>query len=99
MTATMAMGDMPAACISKHPMIKDNLDAEEMRQRALLVALGLVYYMRLDSAYRERFVKELHRMPFSVKFLTAFKQEVATSTTIYGNSVVFHFFIDGLLYQ
>lgn len=75
-TATMTMGDMPAGCITKHPMIKERISEEEIRQRALLVALGLVYYMRLDSDYRRMFAEELDRMHFSVKFLTAFKEEV-----------------------
>ena len=74
--ATMAMGDMPAACITKHPMISEGLDLAEMRQRALLVALGLVYYMRLDSKYRIIFAKELDKMFPGIKFLTAFTQEV-----------------------
>ena len=73
----MAMGDMPAACITKHPMISERLSGEEMRHRALLVALGLVYYMRLDSDYRIRFAKELDKMHvLAVKFQTAFTQEV-----------------------
>ena len=59
-------------------MISERLSVEEMRQRALLVALGLVYYMRLDSEYREKFSKELDRMNFAVKFQTAFTQEVVT---------------------
>lgn len=72
----MALGDMPAAFISKHPMISENLNREEMKQRALLVALGLVYYMRLDSEYRKKFTKELKKMYFTVEFQTAFTQEV-----------------------
>ena len=59
-------------------MVSERLSVEEMRQRALLVALGLVYYMRLDSEYREKFSKELDRMNFAVKFQTAFTQEVVT---------------------
>ena len=82
-TTTMTMGDMPAACITKHPMIKERLSVEEIRQRALLVALGLVYFMRLDSDYRKLFAEELDRMYFSVKFLKAFKQEVQ----LYSNSL------------
>ena len=50
---------------------------EEMRQRALLVALGLVYYMRLDSEYRKKFSEELDKMHFTVKFYTSFTEEVA----------------------
>ena len=49
-----------------------------MRHRALLVALGLVYYMRLNSEYREAFAKELDKLKFAVKFLKAFTQEVRT---------------------
>jgi len=71
-----SMGDMPAACITKHPMISEELDPAEMKQRALLVALGLVYYMRLDSKYRVEFSKELDKMIPGVKFLTAFTEEV-----------------------
>lgn len=60
-------------------MINERLSIiEEMRQRALLVALGLVYYMRLDSEYREQFSKELDKMHFAVKFKTAFTQEVGS---------------------
>ena len=59
-------------------MISERLSVEEMRHRALLVALGLVYYMRLNSDYREKFSKELDRMNFVVKFQTAFTQEVVT---------------------
>ena len=65
-------------CISKHPMINERLNREEMRQRALLVALGLVYYMRLDTEYREKFSKELDKMHFAVPFQTAFTQEVGS---------------------
>ena len=71
-------------CISEHPMINERLkrrqmrqNIEEMRQRALLVALGLVYYMRLDSVYRKKFSEELDKEPFTVKFYTAFTEEVA----------------------
>lgn len=75
--STMVMGDMPAACITAHPMISKDLNQVEMREHALLVALGLVYYMRLNSHYREKFVQELDKENFSVKFLTAFRQEVS----------------------
>jgi len=76
------MGDMATPCITKHPMVKDNLNPEEMRQRALLVALGLVYYMRLDLEYRKRFAEELDKMHFVVKFLKAFRQEVLLSNSV-----------------
>ena len=92
---TNTMGDMPTACISKHPMINEGLSREEMRQRALLVALGLVYYMRLDSDYRKMFSEELDKMHFSVDFLTAFNQEVQ----YYGNSIEYVLCSsDGFLY-
>ena len=75
-TGSMVLGDMPSACITKHPMISDDLTLAEMKQRALLVALGLVYYVRLDSDYRERFAMELDKTILGVKFHTAFRQEV-----------------------
>ena len=40
------------------------------------MALGLVYYMRLDTEYRRKFVDELDKMHFEVNFLSAFTQEV-----------------------
>ena len=92
---TNTIGDMPVAYITKHPMINERLSTEEMRQRALLVALGLVYYMRLDSDYRKMFSEELDKMHFSVNFLTAFNQEVH----YYGNSIEYAICSsDGLLY-
>ena len=74
----MVMGDMPDAHIAEHPMIKDGLDRLEVNQRALLVALGLVYYMRLNTDYRARFVKELDKMiqNYNIKFNKAFSDEV-----------------------
>jgi len=76
----MALGDMVDPCIYKHPMIHDGcaLDPAEMKQRALLVALGLVYYMRLDSKYRIKFANELNSRISGVQFLTAFKEEVSS---------------------
>ena len=47
-----------------------------MRERALLVALGLVYYVRLDNLYRERFAHELDKNEFSLKFQAVFTEEV-----------------------
>ena len=69
-----------AASIGKDSKFNDN--SEEMKQRALLVALGIVYYMRLDSEYRKRFVEELDKRHFEVKFLTAFTEEVLLATNI-----------------
>ena len=55
-------------------MFNDELD--KANQRALLVALGLVYYMRLNSTYREKFAKELDNEIPGIKFLQAFRDEV-----------------------
>lgn len=63
-----------------HPMIKEGLDKLEVTQRALLVSLGLVYYMRLNSEYREKFVKEIDQLTsfYGVKFIDAYNDEVTT---------------------
>jgi len=63
-------------CITKHPVISKKLNQKEMRLHALLVALGVVYYMRLNSNCRESFIQELDNMHLPVKFLTAFTEEV-----------------------
>ena len=61
-----------------HPMIKEGLDKLEVTQRALLVSLGLVYYMRLNSEYREKFVEVIDQLTpyYSVNFLKAYNDEV-----------------------
>ena len=61
----------------KHPIIKKQLSEVQMKHHALLVSLGLVYYMRLNSTYRERFTKELDKINYGMKFATAFMKEVA----------------------
>ena len=62
---------------SKHPRINRDTTQEEMRHRALLVALGLVYYVRLDTSYRKKFVNELDRNNTAkLKFKQAFTEEV-----------------------
>ena len=63
---------------TEHPIISKKLSLEEIRHCALLVALGLVYYMRLNSEYRKHFAHKLDKRNFAVEFLTAFTQEVAT---------------------
>ena len=68
----------------KHPVISEKLNQEQMKHHALLVSLGLVYYMRLNSTYRERFTEELDKINFEVKFLTAFINEVHISAIIIG---------------
>ena len=70
----MATGDMTTICTRKHPVISDS--REEMKQRALLVALGLVYFMRLNSKYRKKFTEEMSKLTFVIDFQTAFTQEV-----------------------
>lgn len=67
---------MTTPCTTEHPIVTQQLDEEELRHRALLVALGLVYYMRLNNEYRKGFVQELNRINFAVDFLTAFTEEV-----------------------
>jgi len=56
-----------------------------VKQKALLVALGLVYYMRLDTEYRSKFVEKVDQLTpsYSVKFENAFTDEVHISTCIY----------------
>ena len=58
---------------------KDDLDSLEIKQKALLVALGLVYYMRLDTKYRLKFVKKMDQLTtsYSVGFEKAFTDEVS----------------------
>jgi len=65
--------------ICGHPMIKEGLDKLEVTQRALLVSLGLVYYMRLNSEYRKKFVKEIDELTshYSIKFEKAYNDEVS----------------------
>ena len=63
---------------TKHPKINSNSTPEQMCHRALLVALGLVYYVRLDTLYRIEFAEELDKNRFSIKFQTAFTEEVCT---------------------
>jgi len=62
-----------------HPMIKEGLDKLEVTQRALLVSLGLVYYMRLNSEYRTKFVEVIDELTscYSVNFMKAYNDEVS----------------------
>ena len=64
--------------IFAHPVIKIKSEIFEINLRALLVALGLVYYMRLDTLYRQKFVARLDGMIQSgcVNFKRAFTDEV-----------------------
>ena len=84
------MRNMPAAYITKHPMMSEGLSKEEMGHRAMLVALGLVYFMRLDSKYRIKFAEKLDTMHnFAVNFQTAFTQEVLLYNSDLGYSSLF----------
>ena len=76
---------------ASHPIINDYSTPEQMRHRALLVALGLVYYVRLNTSYRERFTEELDRHNFSVKFQEVFTEEV--HSYVYDTFII-HLFFD-----
>ena len=60
-------------------MIKEGLDKLEVTQRALLVSLGLVYYMRLNSEFRTKFVEVIDELTscYSVNFMKAYNDEVS----------------------
>ena len=45
-------------------------------RRAILVALGIVYYMRLSTNYREKFKKIMDKVPSAPHFSTAFAEEL-----------------------
>ena len=55
-----------------------DVESLEVKQKALLVALGLVYYMRLGTKYRLKFVEKMDQLTasYSVKFKKAFSDEV-----------------------
>lgn len=51
----------------------------DYHRRAVLVALGLVYYMRLNAEFRKEYSKyldEINRLPNEVTFSRAFKEEL-----------------------
>lgn len=54
------------------------VEEEEYRRRALLVALGIVYYLRLPTDVRERYMNEVDSMEISneIRFATAFETEL-----------------------
>ena len=64
--------------ICAHPVIKNKSSPLDMNHRAILVALGLVYYMRLDTNYRKMFIADLDGMikSYCINFETAFNDEV-----------------------
>ena len=52
---------------------------DDYHRRAVLVSLGLVYYMRLNSQFREEYAKyldEANRLPNEVKFSRALEDEL-----------------------
>ena len=65
--------------VDKDQEIEDDV---ELKERALLVALGLVYYMRLDTKYRQKFVKRMDQLTAScsVQFKEAFTDGVCKCT-------------------
>ena len=51
----------------------------DYHRRAILVSLGLVYYMRLNSQYRteyEQYLDGINRLPNEIKFTKAFNEEL-----------------------
>lgn len=78
----------PDRYIITHPIITKHCSNQyEIKQRALLVALGLVYYMRLSTQYRVAFVTDLENLipNCNVKFKEAFDDEVCTDDAILHN--------------
>ena len=54
-------------------------DRNDYSRRAILVSMGIVYYMRLNTKYRQEFVKTMDKeryLPGEVKFSIAFQQEL-----------------------
>ena len=54
-------------------------ERSDYRRRAVMVALGLVYYMRLNKEYRDEYRKVLDnrtRLPNEVNFSKAFREEL-----------------------
>ena len=61
---------------NKHHPHKERSD---YHRRAVLMALGIVYYMRLNAKYRKEYKKyldDINRMPNEVSFSTAFDEEL-----------------------
>lgn len=57
---------------------KHHGDHKDYHRRAVLVALGMVYYMRLDTEFRQRYIEYLDSQPLSNKlsFTKAFNEEL-----------------------
>ena len=82
--ATMTRKNMSTIYTKLHPITSSNLEPEELSYRALLVALGLVYYVRLNTSHRKKFEDELdkNQLPTKLTFHKAFTEEVATCKAI-----------------
>ena len=53
------------------------MDENSIQEHAVLVALGLVYYLRLNEKYRERYKKDLKKTQIRAKTVDeALKEEV-----------------------
>ena len=56
-----------------------HIECRNHHRRAMLVALGVVYYMRLNTNFRReycKFLDEIDRLPNEITFSTAFKEEL-----------------------
>ena len=54
-------------------------DRQDNHRRAMLVSLGVVYYMRLNAQFRKKysnFLNEINRLPNEVSFSKAFMEEL-----------------------
>ena len=62
-----------------YAQFKPRGERNDYSRRAILVSLGIVYYMRLNTKYREEFTAFLnkeHHLPGEVIFSVAFKEEL-----------------------
>lgn len=60
-------------------IFKQHGNREDYSRRAILVSLGIVYYMRLNTKYRaefKQFIDHRHRLPNEVSFSQAFEEEL-----------------------
>ena len=65
--------------MSTYEVYKPYLEQPCYQRRAVLVAMGIVYYMRLNKKYRKEYreyLDKLHRLPTDVNFSEAFEAEL-----------------------
>ena len=65
--------------MSTYEAYKPYLEQPCYQRRAVLVAMGIVYYMRLNKKYRKEYreyLDKLHRLPTEVNFSEAFEDEL-----------------------